>query len=168
MESARRLESPCRWWTRERPRKTECHAPWRGRRLHRCRFVGDIPIGGDAICADNHRFDFPGAHLAGGHVVAENGGGDVVMQQLPRSETRPLQERPGFVGVDMEFASAFDRGANDAKGSAVAEGCECSPALQRVNTPPVRGMSTAPNAPMARQAAMSSSYMRPASATAAC
>ena len=42
----------------------------------------------------------------------------------PRSEARTLKEGPSFVGVDMQFASAFDCGANNTKGSAIAAGRE--------------------------------------------
>ena len=106
-------------------------------------FVGDVTVGGDAIRADDDGFDFSGAHLAGGHVVAENGGGDVVMQQFPRGKARTLQERARFIGVDMQFASAFDRGANHAEGSSIAAGGERARIAMRQDTTGARHQHSA-------------------------
>jgi hypothetical protein len=88
--------------------------------------VGDVSVGGDAVGADDDGLDLALAHEAGGHVVAEHGGGDAVVHQLPRSETRALEEGAGFVGVDVDIVAALDGGADDAEGAAVAAGGECS------------------------------------------
>ncbi len=88
--------------------------------------VGDVSVGGDAVCADDDGLDLALAHEAGGHVVAEHGGGDAVVHQLPRGEARALEEGAGFVGVDVERVAALDGGADDAEGAAVAAGGEGS------------------------------------------
>ena len=64
--------------------------------------VGDVAVGGDAVGTDDDGVDLALAHEAGGHVVAEDGGGDVVVHQLPRGETRALEEGAGFVSIDVE------------------------------------------------------------------
>src|SRR3982074_2876241 len=62
--------------------------------------VGDVAVGGDAVCADDDGLDAALQHERGGHVVAEDGGGDVVLHQLPRGEARALQEGAGLIGED--------------------------------------------------------------------
>ncbi len=68
--------------------------------------------------------ELAGAHEAGGHVVADDGGGDAVLHHLPRGEARTLQEGPGLVCEDVDLASALDGGADDAERGAVAAGGE--------------------------------------------
>ena len=46
--------------------------------------VGDVAVGGDAVGADDDGLDAALAHERGGHVVAEDGGGDVVLHAAPR------------------------------------------------------------------------------------
>ncbi len=62
----------------------------------------------------------------GGHVVAEDGGGDVVLHELPRGEAGALEEGTGLVGEDVDLVAALDGGADDAEGGAVAAGGEGS------------------------------------------
>ena len=88
--------------------------------------VGDVAVGGDAIGADNDGMYFALAHEAGGHVVAEDGGGDPIGHQFPGGEARALKERACFVGEDMNPFAALDGGANDSKCGPVAAGGERS------------------------------------------
>ena len=86
--------------------------------------VGDVAVGGDAVGADDDGLDLALAHQRAGHVVAEDGGGDVVVQQLPRGEAGALQVGAGLVGVDVDLVAALDGGADDAERGAVAAGGE--------------------------------------------
>ena len=88
--------------------------------------VGDVAVGGDAVGADDDGLDAALAHEVGGHVVAEDGGGDVVLHELPGGEARALEEGAGLVGEDVDLVAALDGGADDAEGGAVAAGGECS------------------------------------------
>ena len=107
--------------------------------------VGEVAVGRDAVRADHDSLDFAGAHQAGGHVVADDGGGDMVGHQLPRGEARALQKGAGLVGVDMDFFAHGYRGADDAERGAVAAGGQGAGVAvrQNANTPrgpgPVRG-----------------------------
>ena len=38
-----------------------------------------------------------------GHVVGDQGGGNVVVLQFPDGEARALQERAGFISEDIDF-----------------------------------------------------------------
>ena len=60
----------------------------------------------------------------GGHVVAEHGGGDVVLHEFPGGEAGALEEGAGLVGEDVDLVAALDGGADDAEGGAVAAGGE--------------------------------------------
>ena len=86
--------------------------------------VGDVAVGGDAVGADDDGLDASLAHERAGHVVADDGGGDVVVQQLPGGEAGALQEGAGLVGEDVDLVAALDGGADDAEGGAVAAGGE--------------------------------------------
>ena len=86
--------------------------------------VGDVAVGGDAVGADDDGLDAALAHERGGHVVAEDGGGDVVLHELPCGEAGALQEGTGLVGEDVDLVAALDGGADDAEGGAVAAGGE--------------------------------------------
>ena len=82
--------------------------------------VGKVAVGGDAVRAYDDGLDAAGTHQAGGHVVADDGGGDAVGHQFPRGKARALQKRPRLVGVDVNALALFDRGADDAERGAVA------------------------------------------------
>ena len=86
--------------------------------------VGGVAVGGDAVGADDDGLDAALAHEVGGHVVAEDGGGDVVLHELPGGEAGALEEGAGFVGEDVDLVAALDGGADDAEGGAVAAGGE--------------------------------------------
>ena len=58
--------------------------------------------------------------------IRDRGSGDVVLDQLPRGEARALVEGPGLVGEDVDLFTAFDGGADNAEGGAVAAGGEGS------------------------------------------
>ena len=61
-----------------------------------------------------------------GHVVAEDGGGDGILHELPGGEAGALEVGAGLVGEDVEGVAALDGGADDAEGGAVAAGGEGS------------------------------------------
>ena len=86
--------------------------------------VGGVAVGGDAVRADDDGLDAALAHEVGGHVVAEDGGGDVVLHELPGGEAGALEEGAGLVGEDVDLVAALDGGADDAEGGAVAAGGE--------------------------------------------
>ena len=86
--------------------------------------VGDVAVGGDAVCAYDDGLDAALGHEMGSHVVAEDGGGDVVLHEFPCGEASALQEGAGFVCEDVDLVAVFDGGANDAERSAVAAGGE--------------------------------------------
>ena len=88
--------------------------------------VGHVAVGGDAVCAHDHGLDAALAHEAGGHVVAEDGGGNAVGHQFPGGEARALQEWTGFVGKDVNPLTALDGSANDAQSCPVAAGSQGS------------------------------------------
>ena len=50
-------------------------------------FVGDIAIGGDAICANDHGINFSQPHHCSGHVVGDERGRNAIFHQLPRCQT---------------------------------------------------------------------------------
>src|ERR1035438_9119430 len=45
--------------------------------------IGEVTVGGDTIRADDDGLDAAGAHETGGHVVADDGGGDAVGHEFP-------------------------------------------------------------------------------------
>src|SRR6185437_10793806 len=49
-------------------------------------FVGHVAIGRDAVGSDDDGLNFSFAHETGGHVVADDGGGNVVGHQFPGGE----------------------------------------------------------------------------------
>ena len=57
--------------------------------------------------------------MAPGHVVGDDRRRDAVFHQLPGRKPRALQERPGFVGVDVNLLALLDRRADHAQRRAV-------------------------------------------------
>ncbi len=86
--------------------------------------VGDVTVGGDAVGSDDDGLNAALVHEGGGHVVAEDGGGDVVLHELPCGEAGALKEGTGLVGEDVDLVAVLDGGTDDAEGSAVAAGGE--------------------------------------------
>jgi sugar lactone lactonase YvrE len=84
--------------------------------------IGHVAVGGNAVCSHDHGLDAALAHEAGGHVIAEDSGGDAVGHQLPGGEARALQEGAGFVGKDVNLLTALDGSTNDAQSCPVAAG----------------------------------------------
>jgi hypothetical protein len=125
--------------------------------------VGEVAVGGDAVRAHDNGLDLAGAHQAGGHVVADDGGGNAVGHQLPRREPRALQKGPRLVGVDVDLFALLHGSADHAQRRAVAAGGQCAGVAVGQHAAFVRQQRAA-EAPMALQAAMSSSYMACASA----
>ena len=87
--------------------------------------VGGVAVGGDAVGADDDGLDAALAHEGSGHVVAEDGGGDVVLHELPGGEAGALEVGAGLVGEDVDGCGrVLDGRADDAEGGAVAAGGE--------------------------------------------
>ena len=84
--------------------------------------VGGIAVGGDAVGADNHGGDAALAHEVAAHVVADEGGGDVVLEELPGGEARALVEGAGLIGEDVDLPAGLNGRADDAESGAVAAG----------------------------------------------
>ena len=66
--------------------------------------VGGVAVGGDAIGADDDSLYAALAHEVAGHVVADERGGDVVLEELPRGEACALVEGSSLVGEDVDRA----------------------------------------------------------------
>jgi hypothetical protein len=64
----------------------------------------------------------PECRKMAGHVVGDQRGGDVVVLQFPDGEARALQERPGFIGEDVDLFAGSDGRANHAERGAIAGG----------------------------------------------
>ena len=88
--------------------------------------VGHVPIGGNAVRAHNHAADAAGFQEMAGHTVCDESGGDMILLQFPHGEARTLEERTRFIGEYVDFLALLDRGADHAKGGAVARGGERS------------------------------------------
>ena len=71
--------------------------------------VGGVAVGGDAVCADDDGVDAALLHEVGGHVVAEDGGGDGVLHELPGGEAGALEVGSGFVGEDVDSSGRARR-----------------------------------------------------------
>ena len=84
--------------------------------------IGGVAVGGDAVGSDDDGLDAALTHEGAGHVVAEDGGGDVVVEEFPCGEARALQVGAGLVGEDVDLVAALDCGADDSEGGAVAAG----------------------------------------------
>jgi hypothetical protein len=52
--------------------------------------VGRVAVGGDAVCADDDAVDLAALHDVPGHVVGDDGDGNLVLLQLPRGQARAL------------------------------------------------------------------------------
>src|SRR6185312_11627443 len=65
--------------------------------------VGHVAVGGDAVGADDDGGDAATVEEMPGHVVGNDGDGDVVLLQFPGGEARALQIGAGFVGVDGDL-----------------------------------------------------------------
>jgi len=81
--------------------------------------VGDISVGGDAVCAHDHHVDLPPLHEVPGHVVADQSAGDVVLHQLPCGESGPLQEGTRLVDPDHVDLSCLVSGPDHSQGRSV-------------------------------------------------
>ena len=88
--------------------------------------VGGIAVGGDSVGSDDDCLDAALLHQMGAHVVAEDGGGDVVLEEFPGGEACALEEGTGLVCEDVDVVAGFDGGADDSEGGAVAAGGEGS------------------------------------------
>ena len=82
-------------------------------------FVGGVAIGCNAVRAHDHSLNTPRLHQAGGHVVADYRGGNLVGHQLPRRQPRALQKRPRLIGINVNVFALLDRRADDAQRGSV-------------------------------------------------
>ena len=87
-------------------------------------FIGDVAVGRDAIRADHDQVDFAAVHEVASHVVGDERHGHAELLELPGGQPRTLQERSGFVNVDVDTAAGFVGGAHHAQGGAVVDGGE--------------------------------------------
>lgn len=86
--------------------------------------VGDVAVGCDAVGSDDDGLDAAFAHEMGGHVVAEDCGGDVVLHQLPGGEACTLEEGASLVGEDVDLVAAFYRCPDNSERRSIATGGE--------------------------------------------
>ena len=56
------------------------------------------------------------------HVVGNHRGGNAIFHQLPRRQSRTLQERTRLIGKDMDFLSLLDGGADHSQRRAISAG----------------------------------------------
>ena len=81
--------------------------------------VGDVPVGGDAVGADDHRIDLAVAHQEAGRVVGDEGAGNAVLVEFPGCQ-QALVARPGFGDPDMHRDAGVVRGIDGGeRGAAV-------------------------------------------------
>src|SRR2546422_11432040 len=71
--------------------------------------VRRVAVPGDAVRADQTQIDLLLLKQVARHTVGQNGHGYAVLVQLPRRETRPLQERSRLAGVHRHLLAGLDR-----------------------------------------------------------
>ena len=84
--------------------------------------VGGVAVGRYPVGTRNDRLHPTFAHHLGGHRVANQRDVDTALFQLPGGEPCALQERPGFVGVDVQRFPRLGRGEEDRQRGAVVAG----------------------------------------------
>ena len=82
--------------------------------------VGHIAVGRHTIRPHDDRIDLSSAHQEAGHVVGDQGDGDVFLNHFPGRQPRALQERAGFIGDHLDALAGFNSGADDAERRAMA------------------------------------------------
>ena len=80
------------------------------------------PFGGHAVTPHYSQVNLPLGHQAGGHVVRDQGGGDVVGYQLVGRQAGSLEERSGLITVNHIYFTSFMGRADDTQCRAVAAG----------------------------------------------
>ena len=89
-------------------------------------FVGDIAVGGDAISSHNDGIDLSLPHDRPCHIVRDERGGNMIFHQLPRCQTRALQERPSLVSKHLKLLPRINGSANYAQRRAVTTRRQCA------------------------------------------
>src|SRR5699024_10136702 len=85
--------------------------------------VGEVAVGGHAVAPHHHQVDLPLGHQAGSHVVGDQGGGDVVVNQLVGGEAGALEQGAGLVGVNhLHFPRLVSRPDHPQGGTVAAGG----------------------------------------------
>lgn len=83
-------------------------------------FIGGIAIGRDAIGADDDFINFPLLHQKARHIIGNQRGGDFFLFHFPGGKSRSLQDRPGFIHINVQFLALGVRRPDDAQCGAVA------------------------------------------------
>src|SRR5215204_4630366 len=81
--------------------------------------VGRVAVGGDAVGSDDDAVYLAPLHHVTGHVVGDDGDGNLVLLRLPRGETCALKEGACLVGDDGDTFAGVARAAHHAEGGAV-------------------------------------------------
>ena len=81
--------------------------------------VGRVAVGGDAVGARDDGLHPPLPHHLGGHAVADQRHVDPPLLQFPGGQPGALQQRPGFVGVDVERLARLGGGEEHGQRRAV-------------------------------------------------
>ncbi len=87
-------------------------------------FIGKIAVGGDAVGAQNDAINPPLLHQETGGVIANKSDLNSFLHQFPTSQSRPLQERTGFIGEDLNSLSGVAGGIYDGQRCAASSGSE--------------------------------------------
>ena len=82
--------------------------------------IGKIPVGGHPIAAHDNQVHLALSHKGSRHIVADQGDGDVVPDQLIGGEPGALKQRSGLIGVDYGHLVLLVGGADDPQGGAIA------------------------------------------------
>ena len=77
--------------------------------------VGDVTVGGDAVCAEDDYVHFAGAHQVTGGIVGNQVHGDLGVHEFPGGEARPLQTRTGLIHPNVDRLPLFLTGEDDAQ-----------------------------------------------------
>ena len=85
-------------------------------------FVGHIPIAGDAVRTDHDGVNFALMHHPAGHVICDQRDRNIVLVQLVGREPCPLEQRAGFIRVNLDVLAGFLGCADDAESRAVIGG----------------------------------------------
>ena len=85
-------------------------------------FVGEVPVGGHPVAAQNDQVHLALSHEKTGHVVGDKGAGDVVVHQLIGGEPGSLEQGTGLICVNHIHFTLAESTAHHAEGGAVPAG----------------------------------------------
>ena len=107
---------------RKRSRHVERNGMFMGQHGNRIGsdFIGHIPVPGNAVGTHHDGSDFALLHDRARHIVGDDGGRNAIFHQLPRRQARALQEGTSLIGIDVDFLSLLDGGADHAEGGAIS------------------------------------------------